>query len=699
MTYTIKTTDEIKNNIVLNLITNVDEINDANVGSTMDLFVTSMSQELGEQYEDIETVYNSTRITTATNSDLEEIGLIVGIQRTQGVKANTNVAFKRDAPASSTFTIPVNTIVSTQPNTGDLQYKFLVVNSTLFPSSISNETKTFRNGIYYYKLNSRFFDSVTTLNAEVSSTPTDLVLDTDYEIVDNYNDILLSAENLEVLDDCEATTDWTNVGADTANITTNSSIFIEGTKGLNLMKSGATINTFGYSKDLGSGNEFDITTKSVFTFLNIVDSGTLAKISKIELIVASDSSFANSYTVEQDFELGWNTLVIDRNIPQDLSISGNPDYKNLRYLKILITTNTTTDTVATAKIVMDFWNITTYEMFEGNVIHFLTTGDLPDDDSTMTFDYVPLSVEVLCTAENVGSDYNVSAKKIEYLASALSNINSVLNYSIVSNGIDIENDTDLRFRIQRAADIANVSTVNAIQFNVLGLDFIQTCEVVDTPLTLQEDEACIYNATTKKIILSRNVAIDSDNLVVSDTSGGSADYVKNTDYQITDNNELDFDLGGDEPGDGDTVYVTYNYNKLGWFNVGVSGVLGALTEFELDEVEEVVEEKKAAGTKYIISEPTYDVVSIEATITTTGSYSLAEIQDNISAEMIDYVNKLNIGDDVLLAGLIQKVMVITGVANISITSLVSDAYPSSTGDLVVDSGHKATLIINNITLS
>jgi len=152
MTYTKKTLDEIKANIVLNLMNNVDEINDANIGSIVDMIVTSLSQELEEQYDDLDVVYQGTRISTATGDDLEEIGAVVGVDRNEGSEATGYVTFIRNSPASAQFTITQGSIVSTQPNTETTQYKFTVDSDTLFKTSISGEEHLFVNGVNINKL-------------------------------------------------------------------------------------------------------------------------------------------------------------------------------------------------------------------------------------------------------------------------------------------------------------------------------------------------------------------------------------------------------------------------------------------------------------------------------------------------------------------------------------------------------------------
>jgi len=690
MTYTKKTVEEIKANVILNIVTNVDAINDANVGSVLDIFTTAISQELGEQYDDLELIYNACRISTATDDDLEELGEIVGITRNLGTKSRGVVSFIRNTPASNNFTISAGSVISTQPNTEEQQYTYTVDNNTVFLREVVDESCKFINGVYQYKCAQRFVSSITKIDGLLSSSSHTFVKDTDYILTKNFSGEIIDTTSLTLINDCEDDSEWSE--DDEADATTeNSTTFYEGTKSLDLLKSGTTTTKLSYTNAYSS--TFSMLQNSLFTNIYIKDSTALNKIGNIKLIVSDINDYSQRYEkIFTDLEIGWNRLRVSRD-DSDLITTLNPDYTSFKYLKIEVNTVATTSTFTTGDLLMDFWFISEYENYVGDIISWDKEEDVPDDGTDFFVTYVPLSWEVDATATDVGLLYNANTGSVTYKISSLSNIDRLFNYTPFSGGLDIESDIDLRERIKSSADAANVATSEAIKQNVLSLPFIATCTVIDLPETLTENEAYIYNDTTKKIVLSQKVAIDDTTLLISDTSGGSADYTKTTDYVLNTNNEIDFDQGGTEPTDGNTIYITYNYNKLGYFKVFVSGILGELNQFEIDEVEEIVDEKKAAGINYEISQPTYIPITIDIDVELLDGFSSSIMTINIENSINTLLSSLDIGEDVKLASIIKEVMSLDGVDNCSVTDIAS----GGAADYVMDEDEKAvssTITVN-----
>lgn len=688
MTYTKKTTNEIKSNIVINFVQNVDSINDVNIGSALDIFTTALSLELAEQYDDLDIVYNACRISTATGTDLEEIGLIVGVERDTGTQATGTVSFIRDSTATSNITIPIGTTVATQPNTGETQYQFTTTESAILYPEIEDEEHTFVDGLYLYKLDSRFFDSITQIDGTLSSSAHTFIQNTDYEIEEDYEGVVINPDNIELINDCETAGDWTPNSTNT--ITANTSIFLEGSQSLNCIKSNTTFRSFLCRATFAT--TFDMTSKSLFCNFYIKDSTVLTKLDGVGIQVSSDVSWSEYFSkTKEDLQVGWNQVILDRS-DSTIEKSGNPDYTEMKYISVGLGTKNTSDTFSAGDVMFDFIYISTYENYKGDVINFLQTGDNPDDGTTIEVDYVPLSVDIECQAEDVGNNYNVGTGQVTYKVTSLSTINRVYNYIPFTSGVDIETDVDYRERIQSAGDLIDVSTISAIRANVLDLSFVKTCTVNDLPLKNTE-EAYVYNSTTKKFTLDQAVAQDNTNLVISDTSGGTADYVKGTDYVLTDENEIDFDQGGTEPTNGATIYVTYDYKKLGYFEVFVSGLLGELNTFELEEIEDVVIEKKAAGVSYEIKQPTYIDVVVAATLTIESDADTTTVETNVETVIQNYINLREIGGDVLLAGIIDVVMGVDGVTNVSVT----DIGGGGAADYSIDVDEKA--VASTITLS
>ena len=661
MTYTKKETEEIKTNIILNIVQNVETINDANVGSGLDLFVTAVSQELAEQYDDMDVVYEGTRISTATEDDLEEIGLIVGIERNEGELATGTVSFIRNSSTSSDIIISAGTLVATQPNTGEEQLQFLTTEAKTLYTAIAVEENTFIDGIFEYKADSRFIDALTTLD----NGTTTYTQNTDYSLSAGYDDIIIEPEDVSLINDCETAGDWTE-GEEADTATANTSEYYEGTQSLNLIKSGTSSTLMSYAATFAT--TFDMSSDTLFTSLYIKDAAALAKISKVSLVVSDISDYSKNYTLDfSTLVVGWNRLYLDRT-NADVVTTLNPNYPSMKYIKIIITTAATSSTFSAGDLMMDFWFTSTYENYEGDIIQWDKDQTVPVDSDTTYLTYVPLSVDIAVEANAVGVDYNISKGKITYKITSLANIDRVYNYEVFDGGIDVETDTDFRDRILSASDSVNVATTKAIKANVENLSFVSSCTVYDMPETAKTSEAHIYNSTTKEFELDNKVALDDANLVLSCSSGGSANYIKDTDYELVDN-VIDFDIGGTAPTDGDTVYVDYHYDRLGYFTAFVTGVLGSLNTSELTEINTLLDEIKAAGINYTVSEPTEVLITVDANVTILTGYVSATMDTLISAAITSYIGDLEITEDVLLSGIIQTIMNVTGVDNTTVTDI------------------------------
>ena len=755
MSYETKETEEIKGNIILNILQNVDLINDANIGSGLDLFVTSLAQEVGELYDDLDVVYEGTRISTAGGEDLEELGLLVGVTRNTGTKATGTITVERNDPASSNFTISSGAILGTQPNTGETQYQFVTTENIIFKSSIEDENTTFIDGITKYKFNQRFVDSITAID----DGTTTFTKDTDYSLTKDFDGIIINPSNVVLINDCETPGDWTE-GDEADAPTQNSSEFIEGSNALNLLKSGSSTTAMSYTHTFSS--TFDMTTNSLLLSVYIKDSTELNKINNIKITVSDDASFTENFniTFTTSLETGWNRLILDRN-DSEVTTTQNPDYTQMKYVKIEITTEASSDTFSAGELLMDFWFASTYENYEGDIYEWDTSQTVPSDGATLNIDYVPLSYEIDIEAEEVGDEYNIGKGQLTFKISALTNIDRIYNYTSTTGGIDKEVDVDYRERIKNASSLANVATSPAIKENVESLEFVQTVTVNDTPLTSQTNESHVYNDTTKTFVLDNKVVIDDSNLVIFDTfnsldgaindsvstitlhdassfpssgtiqiddelidyTGKSSNdltgatrgvdgttaashdddtkvitkpYEKITDYAVSEaNNEIDFDQGGSEPSDGDTVYVDYDYNKLGHFEVFVAGKLGSLNSFEIVEIEELLDDIKSAGIDYNITEPTFVSVDVTATVTKSDSADATAVETDVENAIDEYISSLDIGENVLLSGVIHAAMGVNGVDNIS----VSDIGGGGSADFSITTSQKASTGAISLTVN
>jgi len=83
-------------------------------------------------------------------------------------------------------------------------------------------------------------------------------------------------------------------------------------------------------------------------------------------------------------------------------------------------------------------------------------------------------------------------------------------------------------------------------------------------------------------------------------------------------------------------------------------------------------ERRAVGSRIEILPPLIKNISLVLTITTKEGSTIQDISDNIKSAIIDYVNGLGVGDDVILSAIIAAVMKVKGVA----AATFNDPLPS-----------------------
>ena len=310
--FTVKSLNDIISDMLLNVVNNVDEVTDLNVGSVLRTMLEAIAQEISLIYEELQNIYDGSRIDTAIEDDLDQLGELVGVTRKEGTESEGYVTFSRNAVATADFTIAQNSIISTQPNTGEEQLRYLVDANTTFSAEITAESTLFVDGVYNYPLNERIIDSISLLSATVSTTPgTPLTETTDFTIESVTGAREIDTSNLETADDCE-TADWTESTDATADAL-DAVDYRQGSNSIDLGKSGTTTTEMSYEKILGS--VVDSSDKDLHVWVKVEDAPTLAKINTLELAYGSGGSISNSYAFvfqAADLVVGWNLLRVDR---------------------------------------------------------------------------------------------------------------------------------------------------------------------------------------------------------------------------------------------------------------------------------------------------------------------------------------------------------------------------------------------------
>ena len=686
MSYESKELNSIINDIILNVVENVDAVTDANVGGVMRQLIESISTELSALYTQLNAVYDGTRITTATADDLEELGKLVGVTRKAGTKAIGDVTFVRASIAGSDFNIAGGLILSTQPNTGDTVLRFITSSQVTFDSSVVDESHTFTDGKFDYRMDERFVGQTTSvaITGTYSSAAYVFTSDVDFYIQEDYDDFLVTEDTTVVIDDCD-TADWTQADDATADATDSDKK--QGNYSLALGKSGTATIYASYSKTLSA--VVDGTSKYLVIWLKIEDATALAKIDEIEVWIGSGGDIVNSYKFtldNSDLVTGWAKYRFSSNAA-DVVIAGVPSIISINHLKLRINTNLISDTLTTADVLMDLWQFSETEDYIGDLVSWKDAGTKPDTDSDFDVDYTPLSKEVPCVAEVIGADYNVSRNKIITQVSNIPNINTVNNYEIFSGGTDEELDAALRERILFAAELQGKATAEAIRQAVLAVDGVTSVSVDDLPLQSTTSETHLFSTGVAVYTLDREILyLDSTtsptNIEITGLLSATTNtFVYGTDYTAQTNADgqitsaIEWQGSGDNPDDNTLFEVDYQYDWLGHVDVFVAGTENPLPTTVLAAVETAVDEAKAAGVTVDVIEPSIVQVDVTATITadSANSYTFAGIQTSIESAVKTFLNTLDVGQDVFVAELYSVIMGVTGVFNSSITDPAVDA--------------------------
>ena len=90
------------------------QLTDFEPGSVVRTLFDSFAYEMAVLYEEMEQVYDASFIDTATESDLDKVVAILGIQRGEPEFATGTVAFERDLGIDTAIEIPIDTLVTTE---------------------------------------------------------------------------------------------------------------------------------------------------------------------------------------------------------------------------------------------------------------------------------------------------------------------------------------------------------------------------------------------------------------------------------------------------------------------------------------------------------------------------------------------------------------------------------------------------------
>lgn len=168
----------------------------------------------------------------------------------------------------------------------------------------------------------------------------------------------------EQVDDCEATTGWTDSADMTVSV--NSSTYKQGSNSLNTTKDGTSSTDASTYKTTTS---LDFTDKELSIWFYVKDSTALAKLETTDAITirfGSDSSNYYEWTFDNsDLSTGWNLL--QNMTSSSSSTTGTPTITACDYSFIQLTATGTGITWSDGDFVMDDWKLASSDDFFGSL--------------------------------------------------------------------------------------------------------------------------------------------------------------------------------------------------------------------------------------------------------------------------------------------------------------------------------------------
>lgn len=671
MAITYKTQFELTDEVILNLIES-GLITDFNVGSVNRIIIDSINYSISiDGYED--SIYNqikfideSRNIDTSTGVYLEQLGSLVGVQRDVGAESSGIVTFRVNNDLTDNLVIAENTQISTSPNDPDGQKIFVVSENTFFFKTITDETHKFIDGIFNYRLNQRFYQTVSNFTATKGGSVVVLTQNTDFEI-DEYEGYLHKIDgDYEIVDTFDATTGWTN--NDSAGVSVDTSLEKEGTGCLNVGKSDTGANNFHISKTI---TEINISAKIPSLWIYIHNTTELNKIKDI-VVYLGNSTITNSNQfriLRRNLEVGFKQYFLDF-LEKENGIVENTE---IDFVRIQFNYFNSGDTTTLGNLKLDFMICSDYEYYRGNVIKIIEA-EKPDHDTNMLITYNPRSVEVNCVSEEIGVNQNVSSDKIINkitFSPVMNQINNINNYEKFENGRDLQNDEELRENIKKAAESPGSASLIAIKNSIESLAFVRNVSVIDRPQIEILNEPIVFNSSVDNYRLNVQIPfLDNEttptNISISNSFGGVANYVYGTDYELS-NGEIVW-LAGTKPTNGNTFFVNYESRELAKANLIISGLVSFSTT-EKQEIETLIEEKKPLGCSITWQEPTITQVNVTVEVTLKDDFTFTtELEQKITNKIFTYINTLNIGEDVIINKIIGEIISINEVLDVNVTA-------------------------------
>lgn len=359
---------------------------------------------------------------------------------------------------------------------------------------------------------------------------------------------------------------------------------------------------------------------------------------------------------------------------------------------------------------------TTPDTSTGETVTFVTTEarTLPVASRASFFNIstqqYEISVPVQATAE--GSVGRVGATRIRRPLRPLVGFDSVSNASAAEGGLSRETNADLINRYLLAVLGRNLATPTGIEKYARD-NFPDVIDVglvygADALLTRQSSEAGAVDA----YLIGEQLVTRTENLefygfnqllpvsfaplhVVSSVTAGATTYTVGTDYEVV------FDATGaagstravegirflstaaSPPAAGSAVTVEYTSNNL---------IANLQATFDQDNV-------RVLGRDLLWKEGIQVAVVLEARLRVAAGFSTTTVSAAVTSAIQDFINALDLGDDVELSDLQGEVRRIPGVDNLLIDRLVRDAAATGAADLAIGANEYARITVADLVVT
>lgn len=128
-----------------------------------------------------------------------------------------------------------------------------------------------------------------------------------------------------------------------------------------------------------------------------------------------------------------------------------------------------------------------------------------------------------------------------------------------------------------------------------------------------------------------------------------------------------------------TATVFPNSPGAGQVTVRITGESGSVPSSQLiSDVQAELNSKDLANITIIVTSFTAVPTNITVDVTTTGTYTLSDVTPSVQAALTNYINSLDVGESILIAGIIDAVYGLPGVTNVIVTTPATDLTTNAT---------------------